>query len=143
MSMHTVQAPESLLADYRMIFLKQVRRYLDTGDLSWREVSSHYVSLQLLCWHLWDDDHVLPAQFTYLARAVCHHEFATWSRRGGTYGAIARAVGAHVDHYLKQPNGHPRAPLGFWVNNALRADKPDTDWLLLQEEIERLSADAA
>ncbi|MBW9055996.1 hypothetical protein [Rhizobium mesosinicum] len=138
MNMHAIPVPEELMADFRAFFLKQLGRYLESGDLNWSELGQHYVSLHQICWHLWDDDSLLPAQFHYLIRRVCGHEYQTWLRKSGSYSGAARAVAAHIDNYLINANGYPRTPSGLWINKALDADKPSTDWLLLEEELVQL-----
>lgn len=138
MNMHEIPVPEELMADYRAFFWKQLGRYLETGDLNWRELGHHYVSLHQICWHLWDDESFFPNQFNYLMKRVCGHEYQIWARKSGSYGGAARAVAAHIDNYLTKANGDPRAPTGWWVNKALSTNRPSTDWLLLEEELKQL-----
>ncbi|KGD95697.1 hypothetical protein [Rhizobium sp. YS-1r] len=143
MNMHAIPVPEELMSDYRAFFPKQLTRYLETGDLNWRELGQHYVSLHQICWHLWDDEGLFPSHFHSLMKRVCGHEYRIWERKSGSYGGAARTVAAHIDNYLMKANGHPRAPMGWWVDSALNANKPSTDWLLLEDELKRLPVNAA
>lgn len=138
MNMHVIPTPEVLLADYRAFFLKLLRSYLESGDLNWRELGDHWVSLQQVCYHLWNDDHPFPQTFDHLIRHACGHQYAIWVRKSGAYGGAARVVAAHVDNYLRYPNGYPRPPEGLWVGNALSAELPTADKLLLEHELSRL-----
>lgn len=138
MNMHAIPVPEELMFDYRAFFLKQLGRYLETGDLNWRELGQHYVSLHQICWHLWDDESLFPNHFHYLMKRVCGHEYQIWARKSGSYGGAARVVAAHIDNYLINANGYPRTPSGMWVKNALDATRPSSEWLLLEEELSKL-----
>lgn len=138
MNTHVIPVPEVLLADCRAFFSKLLRSYLESGNLNWRELGDHWVSLQQVCRLLWNDDHPFPPMFSHLIRHTCGHEYAIWGRKSGTYGGAARVVAAHVDYYLRHPNGDPRTPEGLWVSDALSAEMPSTDKLLLEHELRRL-----
>lgn len=142
MNMHEIPVPEELMADYRAFFLKLLRRYLETGDLTWRDLGSRYVSLQQICWNLWNDASPFSSEFLHLIRPVCGHEYQSWLRKSGSHGGAARVVAAHIDNYLKSANGYPRTPAGMWVNKALEAPRPSSEWLLLEEELNQLPVNA-
>jgi hypothetical protein len=135
MNMRVIPVSEGLAADCRAFFPKLLRSYLESGNLNWRALGNHWVSLQLVCRLLWDDDHPLLPTLNQLIRHTCGHEHAIWVRKSGTYGGAARVVAAHVDSYLRHPNGYPRTPAGPWVTNALSAEMPSTDKLLLEHEL--------
>lgn len=138
MNMHVIPVPEDLLADCRAFFPKLLRSYLEDGNLNWQVLGEHRVSLQLVCRLLWNDDCPFLPTFDSLIRNACGHEYTTWVRKSGTYGGAARVVAAHVDNYLRNPNGYPRRPAGLWVCNALSAEMQSTDKLLLDEELRSL-----
>lgn len=138
MTMHNIPVSEVLLADCRAFFPKLLRSYLETGNLNWRVLGDHWVSLQLVCRLLWNDDCLFLPTFDHLVRRTCGHEYATWVRKSGTYGGAARVVSAHVDNYLRNPNGYPRLPMGLWISNALSSELPSTDKLLLEHEVSSL-----
>lgn len=138
MNMHVIPVPEDLVADCRAFFPKLLRSYLESGNLNWRVLGDHRVSLQLVCRLLWNDDCPFLPTFDHLIRHTCGHQHAIWLRKSGTYGGAARVVAAHVDNYLRNPNGYPRPPIGLWVSNALSAELPSTDKLLLEHELSGL-----
>jgi hypothetical protein len=138
MTMHVIPMSEDLLADCRAFFPTLLRSYLESGNLNWRELGRHRVSLQLVCRLLWNDDSMFLPTFDYLIRRTCGDEYTAWLRKSGTYGGAARVVSAHADNYLRNPNGYPRPPVGLWVSNALSAELPSTDKLLLEHELSGL-----
>lgn len=117
----------------RMQFLTRLDRYLICGYDGPEWVDGRILSLKILCRNLWDDETTYITQFASHMRELCGHEFITWSRLGGTWGAAARAAAHFIDHATYRDDGQPVRPQPRWVSDALSRSRPPVEWFAAPE----------